>query len=99
MNQYLLATQISKQHLDELKWINRYNGKFKDDLIKIHLNKLKILKERQKPNELQQAKSRTTKTKSQIQYGTASIFYVSKIHLTQTTFTDLARKLKIRSNS
>ncbi len=72
LNCYLKTTQLSRRHEHDLKWIDRYGGKCKDELIKPHTIKLRNLKEKQESNELKQ-RAAIKKTKSQIKYDTTNV--------------------------
>jgi hypothetical protein len=93
LNTYLKISQPLRQHENDLKWINKYDGKFKHDLIETHIKKLNELQEKEERNELRQ---RTTITKSNPQnnYDTTNVINMSKIQLNQQQMQVLSKGLK-----
>jgi hypothetical protein len=62
--------------------INKYDGNFKEELVKTHTIRLRKLKEKQESNELKERATKT-KTTSQIKYDTTNVVKMSKIQLSQ----------------
>ncbi|CAF4179311.1 unnamed protein product [Rotaria sp. Silwood2] len=93
LNHYLRTSQPTRQHQDDLRWINKFNENFENKLIEKHDKKIKILKE----NEVQQlsTKPQTTKTmNSKITYDTSNVINISKIHLSQEQLKVISKGLK-----
>ena len=82
LNHYLKTSQPTRQHHDDLRWINKFNENFENNLIKKHNKKIKILKEKQVQQ--QSGIPYTTKTmSSKITYDASNVINISKIHLSQ----------------
>ena len=72
---YLKASQPTRIHEDDLKWINKFDKKFEKNLIEKHNKKIRMLKEKQTPT---QSETRTkTKINSKITQDTSNVIIIS----------------------
>ncbi|CAF3315909.1 unnamed protein product [Rotaria socialis] len=93
LNHYFKTSQPTRQHQDDLRWINKFNENFENKLIEKHDKKIKTLKENQVQQ--QSPKPQTTKTmNSKITYDTSNVINISKIHLSQEQLKVISKGLK-----
>ncbi|CAF1215941.1 unnamed protein product [Rotaria sordida] len=93
LNHYFKTSQPTRQHQDDLRWINKFNENFENKLIKKHDKKIKLLKEKQV--QPQSTKPQTTKPmNSKITYDTSNVINISKIHLSQQQLKVISKGLK-----
>ncbi|CAF4889307.1 unnamed protein product, partial [Rotaria magnacalcarata] len=93
LNHYFKTSQPTRQHQDDLRWINKFNENFENKLIEKHDKKIKTLKENQVQQ--QSPKPQTTKTmNSKITYDTSNVINRSKIHLSQDQLKVISKGLK-----
>ena len=87
LNQYLKASQPTRQHQDDLKWMNKYDENFKNKIIINHDKKVKKLKEEQQL--ITNINSNPTITPD-----TTNVINMSKVHLSQQHLNVLSKGLK-----